>query len=138
MAKKTGPKGPSKPMTNEAFDILVSLIEIHCTRDEICGVMAMSKHTLNRRLKECGEHNFETLYKKHQSASKASLRRLQWKAAQNGNPTMLIWLGKQWLGQSDRREITVAEVTEFDVVIPGVNGAPRKINGRATESTCRR
>jgi hypothetical protein len=35
-----------------------------------------------------------------------SLRRLQWKKAQEGNTTMLIWLGKQYLGQSDKQELT--------------------------------
>jgi len=30
----------------------------------------------------------------------------QFKAALNGNPTMLIWLGKQYLGQRDRPDIT--------------------------------
>ena len=50
--------------------------------------------------------NFEALYKKHQGEGKASLRRAQWKAAQDGNPTMLVWLGKQMLGQRDKQEIT--------------------------------
>jgi hypothetical protein len=39
-----------------------------------------------------------------QEQGRASLRRLQYKAAENGNPTMQIWLGKQWLGQKDRTE----------------------------------
>jgi hypothetical protein len=30
-----------------------------------------------------------------------SLRRAQFRAAENGNATMLIWLRKQWLGQRD-------------------------------------
>jgi hypothetical protein len=33
-----------------------------------------------------------------------SLRRMQWEKAQTGNTTMLIWLGKQMLGQKDRLE----------------------------------
>lgn len=33
---------------------------------------------------------------------KSSLRRLQWKAAQKGNSAMLVWLGKQMLGQKDK------------------------------------
>src|SRR6187402_3411531 len=33
---------------------------------------------------------------------KMRLRKHQFKAAERGNPTMLIWLGKQYLGQSDR------------------------------------
>lgn len=35
------------------------------------------------------------------------LRREQYKAAMGGNTTMLIWLGKQLLGQSDKSEQTV-------------------------------
>ncbi len=36
---------------------------------------------------------------------KASLRRKQYEIAMSGNTTMLIWLGKQALGQSDKQEI---------------------------------
>lgn len=106
--KKTGPKGPSKPMTDKEFRQLVELIKIQCTRDEICEVLGMSDTTLTRRIAERkieGVTNFEALYKKHQGEGKASLRREQWKAAQSGNPTMLVWLGKQVLGQKDRQEV---------------------------------
>jgi hypothetical protein len=30
---------------------------------------------------------------------------MQFKAAEAGNPTMLIWLGKQYLGQSDKQDL---------------------------------
>ena len=101
---KTGPKGPSKPMSDKEFDQLVNMVRIQCTRDEVCGVLNMSEDTLNRRLKERGETNFAALYKKHSHEGKASLRREQWKAAQAGNTTMLVWLGKQMLGQKDKVE----------------------------------
>ena len=105
---KTGPKGPMKPMTDKEFDQLVNMIRIQCTRDEICDILGMSDTTLNRRIKEQGipgVNNFEALYKKHQGEGKASLRRAQWKAAQDGNPTMLVWLGKQMLGQRDKQDL---------------------------------
>ena len=35
---------------------------------------------------------------------KASLRRMQYKAAEGGNVTAQIWLGKQILGQKDKLE----------------------------------
>jgi hypothetical protein len=35
-----------------------------------------------------------------------SLRRWQIEAARKGNPTMLVWLGKQLLGQTDKIETT--------------------------------
>ena len=107
--KKTGPKGPMKPMTDKEFEQLVNMIRIQCTRDEICDILGMSDTTLNRRIKEQGIEgvdNFEALYKKHQGEGKASLRRAQWKAAQDGNPTMLVWLGKQMLGQKDKQELS--------------------------------
>jgi hypothetical protein len=107
--KKTGPKGPTKPMTDKEFEQLVNMIRIQCTRDDICHNLNMTETTLNRRIKEQGidgVDNFEALYKKHQGEGKASLRRAQWKAAQDGNPTMLVWLGKQMLGQKDKQELS--------------------------------
>ena len=32
---------------------------------------------------------------------------MQWQAAENGNPTMLVFLGKQYLGQKDKIESKV-------------------------------
>lgn len=103
--KKTGPKGPSKPMTERELTQLISMIRIHCTRDEICSILGMSDTTLNRRIAEQGipgVENFEALYQKHSATGKASLRRMQWKSAEDGNVTAQIWLGKQMLGQTDQ------------------------------------
>jgi hypothetical protein len=109
MGKKTGPKGPSKPMDDRMFEQLISMIRIQCTAEEISGVLGMSVDTLDRRIKEReieGVTNFADLYKKHSGEGKASLRREQWKLAQAGNPTMLVWLGKQMLGQKDKQEVS--------------------------------
>ena len=38
---------------------------------------------------------------KGRAEMKLRLRQLQWKSAEKGNAVMLIWLGKQLLGQSD-------------------------------------
>ena len=104
---KTGPKGPSKPMSEKDFDQLVNMIRIQCTAQEICGILGMSEDTLGRRIAERnieGVKNFADLYKKHSGEGKASLRRMQWKAAEAGNPTMLVWLGKNVLDQRDKVE----------------------------------
>ena len=107
MAKR-GPKGPSKPMDDKAFEQLVSMIRIQCTAEEISGILGMSVDTLDRRIKEReidGVSNFADLYKRHSHEGKASLRRLQWQSAQEGNVTAQIWLGKQILGQRDKHEV---------------------------------
>lgn len=111
---KRGPKGPSKELTDQDFTRLLNMMRIQCTQTEICMVLGMSDTTLNRRLKERGYENFADCYKKHNGEGRMSLRRMQWEAAENGNPTVLIWLGKQYLGQSDKIN---AEVT-------GENGGP--------------
>ena len=68
----------------------------------------MSDTTLNRRLKERNYENFEDFYKKHNDEGRMSLRRMQWSAAENGNSTMLVWLGKQYLNQKDKQEQTIS------------------------------
>ena len=102
--KKRGPKGVSKPLEEKDFQRLLNMIRIQCTQNEICDVLDMSDTTLNRRLQERGYANFEDFLKKHNSEGKMSLRRMQWQAAENGNSTMLVFLGKQYLGQKDKIE----------------------------------
>lgn len=52
---------------------------------------------------------------------RTSLRRMQWSKAKEGNVTMMIWLGKQVLGQKDRVEETLrSEVVEIERMPPKV------------------
>jgi len=83
---------PPKKELNEA--IIYDLAKIHCTMNEIASVCDCSVDTLERR--------YADIIKKGRDEGKSSLKRLQWKAAEAGNITMMIWLGKQTLGQSDR------------------------------------
>lgn len=39
----------------------------------------------------------------------AQLRKAQLRTALDGNPTMLIWLGKQYLGQRDLQEVAIED-----------------------------
>ena len=48
---------------------------------------------------------FSDILAKGRETGRARLRDAQLKAALNGNPTMLIWLGKQLLGQKDSIEM---------------------------------
>lgn len=82
-----------------------TMMRIHCTKEEIASVLGMSTRTLDRRLKEMGQENFDTLYKKNRAHGNASLRRMQWKQADGGNTAMQIWLGKQYLGQQDKQQL---------------------------------
>jgi hypothetical protein len=105
---KGDPKGgrPEFVLSPEEYEKLIAMIRIQCTQEEICGIYGGIDHkTLNKAIKAHGGVGFSHLYKKHSDEGKASLRRSQWKAAQDGNPTMLVWLGKQMLGQRDKHDI---------------------------------
>ena len=78
------------------------LCEIQCTLEEIAGVLRVSEDTVERWCQRTYELRFTDTYKKFSAHGKTSLRRHQFEVAAKGNATMLIWLGKQYLGQSDR------------------------------------
>ncbi len=108
---KGDPEGgrPRKELTDELFETLVSLCQIMCTQDEICNVIDMDHKTLDARLKERNEGGFSQFYKKNISDGKSSLRRAQYNNAMGGNATMQVWLGKQYLDQSDKLQHTGAD-----------------------------
>ena len=87
------------------------LCRIQCTEEEICGVLNCDDATLCRWCKTVYGRTFADVYKEKRQGGKASLRRQQFKIAET-NATMSIWLGKQYLGQSDSP--VVVETTALD------------------------
>lgn len=85
------------------FEIACKLM---ATKEEICGLLNVSDATLQRRIKEQYDDTFEGVLKRLSGEAKVSLRRCQFRNALDGNTTMQIWLGKQYLGQADKQEVT--------------------------------
>ena len=134
----------ARPKIELDRELIKKLAFIQCTIKEIALICGVSEDTLQRR------KWFSTLYKKTAEDGRSSLRRLQWKVA-NGdylakrvtrtnkagdditeetfaspNPTMLIWLGKQYLGQADKTEIE-AKIGDKDNVREYTNEELRSI-----------
>lgn len=84
-----------------------ALCKIQCTLEEVADYFDCSDTTIHRWCKKTYKKSFEDIYKKKSAGGRRSLRRIQWEAAQNGDKTMMIWLGRQWLGQTDK--FTVVE-----------------------------
>lgn len=57
---------------------------------------------IQRRIKEKYNSSFVQFRKQKFEGQKIKLRTYQWRSAEQGNVTMQIWLGKQYLGQSDK------------------------------------
>lgn len=99
---------PKKNITSKEWASVDYMCMIHCTGEEIAGVLQMDYDTLNRNCKEQKGMYISEYIKQHQSNGKMTLRRAQWKAAENGNVPMMIWLGKQWLGQKEQQDISLS------------------------------
>lgn len=80
-----------------------NLCGIQCTESEICSVLDVSDKTLNAWCRRTYGKNFSEVFKEKRALGKASLRRSQFELAKK-NATMGIWLGKQYLGQTDKIE----------------------------------
>ena len=91
------------------------LCSLMCTADEIAQFMGVSVDTLSRRIFEQFGCTFAEYHKRNSVEAIISLRRIQWKSALNGNATMQIWLGKQYLGQKNNFDVSVRQEPSCDI-----------------------
>jgi len=75
-------------------DEVIKLAKLWCSMQEIADWFDIPRETL--------KYNFSDLIAKGRSETKQALRRAQIKSALSGNTSMMIWLGKNILGQSDQ------------------------------------
>ena len=80
------------------------LASFGCTNIEIGSFFGCSPDLL--------EKSYSEYLAKGRDKGRIRLRQLQWKAAEAGSHTMLIWLGKQMLGQTDKQEFEL--IKPFD------------------------
>lgn len=100
---------PRKEIDKEEFEKLCAL---QCTKEEICGWFNITDKTLDAFAKREYDMTYSELYALKRGKGKISLRRAQFRLAET-NATMAIWLGKQYLGQTDR-QITQVQLVEDD------------------------
>lgn len=106
---------PRKEIDQEEFE---KLCAFQCTQQEMLDWFHVSDKTLASWCKRTYKMTFSEIYAKKREGGKISLRRMQFQLAKK-SATMAIFLGKQYLGQTDRQEVTVqknddATVAEMD------------------------
>lgn len=94
----------ARPLTDIDWQQVDKMCEIHCTGEEQASILGVDYDTLNAACKRDKGIGFSDYFKQKSSGGKMSLRRRQFTSAMDGNTTMLVWLGKNWLGQSDMPE----------------------------------
>jgi len=88
-------KKMGRPANKIDLAVVEKLGQLQCTYAECAAFLNIKEQTLKKR------KDFLLSFKKGFESGKISLRRTQFKLAEN-NATMAIWLGKQYLGQRDQ------------------------------------
>jgi len=108
-----------RPRFKIDYDAVEKLANIQCTQQEIASFLGCSVDTLQRDETFCG------IYKKGQETGKMSLRRIQFKLAEK-NPTMALWLGKQYLGQKDNIEVESTQLVRVEELLSKIEKEANK------------
>ena len=90
------PTKTGRPKLDIDESLVENLASIGCTLSEIAAACNCSEATLKTR--------FQLIINKGRENGKTRLRKKQIELALGGNVTLLIWLGKQMLNQSEKVE----------------------------------
>lgn len=105
---KKSKRGNKIEWSEREFDIFEELCAKFCEQKEIANIMGLSVRVLNNI---CKEHYFDMDDGRPMTLSEVQdrfrcrgylkVRDKQWEAIEKGNTTMLLWYGKNYLGQKD-------------------------------------
>jgi hypothetical protein len=109
-------RGPGRPPVKIDKDIFEKLCGLQCTLFEIASMFGCERRAVENWCKREYHRPFSEVFAEKRGRGKVSLRRLQWQHAEK-SPAMAIFLGKNYLGQSDK------QVTELS----GPNGGPVEV-----------
>ena len=99
------PRHPGgRPRSAIDLGVVERAASIGCTKEEMASLCGVAHSTFFKHLLENPE--IQEVIDRGYDMGRTTLRRAQWKGAVvDGNPTMLIWLGKQLLGQRDSQSL---------------------------------
>ena len=95
----------SRPRKEIDWKTLDAILQYGAIKKDASSILGVSDDTLERRIQEEHECTFAEYREQKRAPLRVKLGQKQFEVAMNGNVTMLIWLGKQWLGQTDKQEI---------------------------------
>jgi hypothetical protein len=96
--KKRGPGKPKRVFTAAQMKYMGDLALAGCQTLTIATLMEIPRETIDQR------NDIQQFLTKKRCERKLRLRKQQEKATKSGVPSMLIWMGKQTLGQVDKQE----------------------------------
>lgn len=126
--KKVWPTGKGNPylvLTEDGIKFIEKLYACNCSVKEVAAELGVSVDALNNRYNK--EVN-RLARERGQEKFKSEIRQSQRNIMKRGDSRMAIWLGKQYLGQTDRIEasVTVEEKTADELTWEDLQEMVRK------------
>lgn len=109
----------ARPKANIDWSKVNKYLQAQCESVGIAGLLGISVDTLYNRCKTDNNMDYSVFVAQKKSEGKELLRAKQYQIAMEGDKTMLIWLGKQYLEQKDRPDITSAgdKIAPINIII---------------------
>jgi len=101
-----------RPKATIDQDQFEAMCKIQCTQAVICAVLDVDEGTLLTWCKATYKKSFSEIFGQKRQGGRSSLRRMQWRNAEDGNVSMQIFLGKNYLGQRDKPEDLDSDVNK--------------------------
>ena len=112
----------SRPTITFDYDEIYEISKTHCSFLDMAKYFNVSEGTINNRYKE--DEEFKLAVDRGRFEAIKGLRRRQIETAMDGNTQMLVWLGKQLLGQSDKVDVDqLSRVEPIHVEIVNPDGS---------------
>jgi hypothetical protein len=116
MPAKKPKRKPGRPRFVLDYETIEKYAMMQFTDYEIAAWIGMEPESFCRRKKKDDE--LSQCIKKGRAKGCGSLRREQYKKAMAGDGTALIWMGKNYLGQSDKKDITTDVPINVTIIRP--------------------
>lgn len=120
-------KAPRGGRAEVDLSVLRGLAKIGCTIEEAAIALGVAETTLRDRL---SEEEYKRAWDEGVVGRNVKLRRMQVEQAENGNTTMLIWLGKVLLGQKEDRGSQPVELRGFDELVAMARKKDKESGGK--------
>lgn len=83
------------------WKVLDAILQFKPSREDCCSILNCSDTKLETSIRKKYDMTFREYRNFRMGRTRVKLAQKQFDVAMSGNTTMLIWLGKNWLGQKD-------------------------------------
>jgi len=101
-AGRAARKKPGRPRLAIDPTLVEAMAFVGGSDREIADYFGCDRSTIAKR--------FSRILTKARAGQRVRLRQKQYEVAMAGNPTILIWLGKQMLGQADQSKVQIGDL----------------------------